>query len=114
VSRKLNAGDHTIVFSYLKDFSTDAKEIQTIAYSRLADAYSELNKNQEAVEFYAKAGRYYPEQETLSAENLFRAALKSEILGKNDDAIKYYKEIKEKYSRTDRGYQVDKYLAFIV
>ena len=107
----LKLKDFNKAVSYLKDFSTDAKEIQTIAYSRLADAYSELNKNQEAVQFYDKAGHYYPEQESLSAENLFRAGLKSEILGKNDDAIKYYKEIKDKYGRTDRGYQVDKYLA---
>lgn len=107
----LKLKDYNKAVTYLKDFSTDAKEIQTIAYSRLGDAYSELNKNAEAVEYYAKAGHYYPEQESLSAENLFRAGLKSEILGKNDDAIKYYKEIREKYSRTDRGYQVDKYLA---
>ena len=60
---------------------------------------------------YAKAGTHYPEQQALSAENLFRAALLSETLGKNDDAIKYYKEIKSKYPRTDRGFQVDKYLA---
>jgi hypothetical protein len=107
----LKLKDFNKAVSYLKDFSTDSKEVQTIAYARLGDAYSELNKNEEAVEYYAKAGHYYPEQESLSAENLFRAGLKSEILGKNDDAIKYYKEIKEKYSRTDRGYQVDKYLA---
>jgi hypothetical protein len=107
----LKLKDYNKAVTYLKDFSTDAKEIQTIAYARLADAYSELNKNEEAIEYYAKAGHYYPEQESLSAENLFRAGLKSEILGKNDDAIKFYKEIKEKYSRTDRGYQVDKYLA---
>jgi tetratricopeptide (TPR) repeat protein len=97
--------------SNLEDFSTDAKEIQAIAYARLADAYSELNKNEDAIKYYDKAGHYYPEQESLSAENLFRAGLKSEVLGKNEDAIKYYKEIKEKYSRTDRGYQIDKYLA---
>lgn len=107
----LKLKDFNKAVSYLKDFSTDAKEIQAIAYSRLADAYSELNKNEEAIAFYAKAGRHYPEQESLSSENLFRAALKSEIIGKNEDAIKYYKEIKENFSRTDRGYQVDKYLA---
>lgn len=107
----LKLKDFNKAVTYLKDFSTDSKEVQAIAYARLADAYSELNKNQEAVEYYAKAGHYYPEQESLSAECLFRAALKSEVLGKNDDAIKYYKEIKDKYGRTDRGYQVDKYLA---
>jgi tetratricopeptide (TPR) repeat protein len=107
----LRLADFKKAESYLKDFNTDSKEIQTVAYARLADTYAELGKKDEAVEFYAKAGRFYPEQEGLSAENLFRAGLLSETLGKNDAAIKFYKEIKEKYPRTDRGYQIDKYLA---
>ena len=107
----LRLKDYNKAVTYLKDFSTDAKEIQAIAYGRLADAYSELKKDGEAIEYYAKAGHHFPEQESLSAENLFRAGLKSDVMGKKDDAIKYYKEIKEKYGRTDRGYQIDKYLA---
>jgi hypothetical protein len=107
----LRLGDAKKAVSFLKDFSTDAKEIQAIAYSRLADAYSDLNQNDDAVKFYEKAGHHFPEQESLSAENLFRAGLKCETLGKTADAVKYYKEIKEKYPRTDRGYQIDKYLA---
>jgi tetratricopeptide (TPR) repeat protein len=107
----LKLKDFNKAVTYLKAFTTDAKEVQAIAYARLADAYSELKKNEEAIEYYVKAAHHFPEQESLSAENLFRAGLLSEVLKKNDDAIKYYKEIKEKYSRTDRGYQVDKYLA---
>lgn len=107
----LKLKDFNKAVTYLKDFSTDAKEIQAIAYGRLADAYSELNKNDEAISYYAKAGRHFPEQENISAENLFRAGLKSEILGKNTEAISYYKEVAEKYSRSERGYQVAKYLA---
>lgn len=108
---ELNLKNYDKAISYLKDFSTDAKEIQAIAYARLADAYAEQGKKAEAVEFYAKAGHHFPEQESLSSENLFRAGLLSEILGKNDDAIKYFKEIKDNFSRTPRGYEVDKYLA---
>ncbi len=107
----LRLNDFKKAETYLKDFKTDSKEIQAIAYSRLADVYAELGKKSEAVDMYVKAGHYFPEQEGLCAENLFRAAMLSETLGKNDDAIKYYKEIKEKYPKTDRGYQVDKYLA---
>src|SRR4029079_3841694 len=106
----LKLNNYNKAIANLKDFTTDAKEIQALAYARLADAYSELNKNDEAIEFYVKAGHYYPEQESLSSECLFRAGLKSEVVDKNDEAIKYCKEIKEKYSRTDRGYQIDKYL----
>jgi TolA-binding protein len=107
----LRLGDFKKAESYLKGFNTDSKEIQTIAFARLADTYAEQGKKAEAVEAYAKAGRNYPQQESLSAENLFRAGLLSETLGKNEDALKYYKELKEKYPRTDRGYQIDKYLA---
>lgn len=107
----LRLNDFKKAEGYLKDFKTDSKEIQAIAYARLADTYAEQGKNNEAVDMYAKAGHHYPEQEALSAENLFRAGLLSETLGKNDDAIKFYKEVKEKYPRTDRGYQIDKYLA---
>lgn len=107
----LRLSDYKKAVTFLEDFSTDAREIQAIAYSRLADAYAELGKKDDAVKYYEKAGHHFPEQESLSADNLFRAGLLAETLGKNDAAIKYYKEIKEKYSKTDRGYQIDKYLA---
>lgn len=107
----LQLGDYNKSVKYLEGFSTSAKEIQAVAYARLADAYSELNKDADAIKYYEKAGTYFPEQEALSAENLFRAGLKSEVLGKQDDALKYYRIIKEKYPRTERGFQIDKYLA---
>lgn len=97
--------------TYLKDYSAETKPTQALAYRLLGDAYSELNKNDDAIEYYEKAGHYFTEDEGQSAESLFRAGLKSEVIGKNENAIKYYKEIKEKFPKTDRGYQVDKYLA---
>ena len=107
----LQLGDANKAVKFLGDFSTDAKEIQTIAYARLADAYAELGKNDDALKFYDKAGHYYPEHDGLSADNLFRAGMLCEVLGKEEQAAKYYKEIKVKYSRTEKGYQIDKYLA---
>ncbi len=107
----LQLGDFNKAVTYLKDFSTSAKEIQAVAWSRLADAYSELNKDAEALNYYEKAGKHFPEQEALSSENLFRAGLKAEMMGKTDQAISVYQLIKEKYPRTERGFQIDKYLA---
>lgn len=107
----LKLNNPTKAVSYLKDFSTDSKSIQAFAYKLLADAYGDLNKNEDAVEYYDKAGHTFQEDKSQSAEALFRAGLKSEIMGKTDKAINYYKEIKEKFSRTDRGFQIDKYLA---
>lgn len=107
----LRLGDPNKAIKFLGDFSTDALEIQAIAYSRLADAYSELGKNDDALKFYDKAGKHFPEHDGLCADNLFRAGMLCEVLGKNDKAAEYYKLIKEKYGRTDKGFQIDKYLA---
>ncbi len=107
----LKLNDPTKAITYLKDFSSDSKPMQALAYARLGDAYGDLNKNAESIENYEKAGHYFPADEANSAESLFRAGLRSEIAGKNEDAIKYYKEVKEKYPRTERGSKVDAYLA---
>lgn len=106
----LKLGDFAKAVDHLKDFSTDAKQIQMVAYGSLADAYSELNKKEEAIENYKKAAAAFDKDENGSAEYLFRAALLSETSGKTKEAIDLYKEIKEKFPKTDKGFQADKYL----
>jgi tetratricopeptide (TPR) repeat protein len=106
----LKLGDFTKAVEHLKDFSTDAKQIQMVAYGSLADAYSELNKKDEAIENYKKAAAAFEKDENGSAEYLFRAALLSETSGKTKEAVDLYKEIKEKFPKTDKGFQADKYL----
>ena len=106
----LKLGEFTKAVDHLKDFSTDAKQIQMVAYGSLADAYSELNKKEEAIEYYKKAANAFDKDDNGAAEYLFRAALLSETSGKAKEAVELYKEIKAKYPRTDKGYQADKYI----
>jgi len=106
----LRTGDFNKAVSYLKDFSTSAKQIQMMADGALGDAYSELNKNDDAVNAYKKAANEFPDDVTMSSEYLFRAALKLETLGKNSEALALYKELKEKYPNTERGFAADKYI----
>ncbi len=110
-SVSLRQGDFKKAEEYLKGFNTSSKTVQAVAWSRLGDALAEQGKSAEAITLYAKAGHHFPENQALSSENLFKAGLLSEVQGKNDEAIKYYKEIKDKYSRTQRGFQISKYLA---
>jgi TolA-binding protein len=81
-----------------------------LAYGNLADAYAELNKKDQAVTYYLKAAHHFEKDETNSSEYLFRAALLQETLGKNSEALELYKELKEKYPKTEKGYQADKYI----
>jgi tetratricopeptide (TPR) repeat protein len=95
---------------YLKDFSTDAKQIQDVAYGTLGDAYSSLNKVDEAVSHYKKAGEYFPEDEAISSEYLFRAAAFLELNNKTDEAIEIYTKIKNEYPKSEKGIMADKYI----
>ena len=106
----LKLGDFNNAIKYLKDFSTDAKQIQMLAIGALGDASAELNKKDEAIDYYKKAAASFSEDESNASEYLFRAALLSETTGKNEAALALYKEIKEKYPTTDKGFLADKYI----
>lgn len=106
----LHLGDFANAVKFLKDFSTDAKQIQLLALGNLGDAYSELNQKDEAIATYKKAANVFTTDEANSAEYLFRAALLSETTGKTKEALEIFKEVKAKYPKTDKGFQADKYI----
>ena len=106
----LKLGDFNNAVKHLKDFSTDAKQIQLLAYGCLGDAYSELNKKEEAINSYKKAAVAFEKDESNSAEYLYRAALLEETTGKTKEALELFKELKEKFPKTEKGFQADKYI----
>jgi tetratricopeptide (TPR) repeat protein len=107
----LKLGDFNNAVKYLKDFSTSVKQLQERDYGLLGDAYSELNRKEEAAEQYKKAGTYFEKDELLSPEYLFRSGYLYESMGKTQDAIAMYRLIKDKYPTSPRGADIDKYLA---
>ncbi len=107
----LKLGDYSNAVKYLKEFSTSALQVQARADGLLGDAYAELNKKDEAVVMYRKAGTLFDKDEVLSPEYLFRAGYLYESMGRNKDAIDMYQMIKDKYPSSPRGYDVDRYLA---
>jgi len=107
----LKLGDYNNAVKYLKDFSTSVQVLQERDYGLLGDAYSELNRKEEAAAQYKKAGTYFEKDELLSPEYLFRSGYLYESMGKTQDAIAMYRLIKEKYPTSQRGADIDKYLA---
>lgn len=107
----MKLGDFNNAVKYLKDFSTSVQILQERDYGLLADAYSELNRKEEAAEQYKKAGTYFEKDELFSPEYLFRSGYLYESMGKTQDAITMYKMIKDKYPQSQRGVEIDKYLA---
>lgn len=107
----LKTGDYVNAVKYLKDFSTPALQVQARAYGMLGDAYSEMKKNDDAVEEYKKAGTVFEKDDLISPEYLFRAGYLYESMGKNKEAIDMYQQVKDKYPASQRGAEIDKYLA---
>jgi tetratricopeptide (TPR) repeat protein len=107
----LKLGDYNNAVKYLKDFSSSAQQLQARAYGLLGDAYSEQNKKEDAVDEYKKAGTLFEKDELLSPEYLFRAGYLYESMGKTKEAIEMYQAIKDKYPTSQRGTDIDKYLA---
>jgi tetratricopeptide (TPR) repeat protein len=106
----LKLGDFNKAIEHLKDFKTSAKQVQAAAYGVLGDAYAEAGKNDDAVDSYKKAGSTFESDEALSAEYLFRAALLSATLKKDKEALDLFKSLKEKFPKTEKGQQADKYI----
>jgi tetratricopeptide (TPR) repeat protein len=108
----LQLGDYKNAVKYLEEFDAHgAKQIEARGEGLLGDAYAEMKQNDKALEHYKKAGSIFPEDALLSSEYLFRAGMLYEIMGKNKEAIEQYKMIKEKFPRSEKGYNIDKYLA---
>jgi len=108
----LQLGDYKNAVKYLEDFNAHgAKQIEAKSEGLLGDAYAEMKQNDKALEHYKKAGSIFPEDATLSSEYLFRAGMLYEVMGKNKEAIEQYKIIKEKFPRSEKGFNIDKYLA---
>ncbi|MFN2458959.1 MAG: tetratricopeptide repeat protein [Chitinophagaceae bacterium] len=108
----LHSGDPAKAVKYLKDFETEAKQVQARAYKVLGDAYAEQGKNSDAFANYKKAARHFEEDEGFASDYLFMAAyFAARVMNNKKEAIDLFKELKEKYPRTERGFEADKYLA---
>lgn len=108
----LQLGDYNNAVKYLKEFNANgAAQVEAKAEGLLGDAYSELKKTDDAISHYRKAGSLFPEDQAISSEYLFRAAMLLEMNGKTKEATALYQEIKDKFPRTEKGFIVDKYLA---
>ena len=106
----LNNKDFNNAIKHLKDFSTDATQVQAAAYGLLGDAYSELKKNDDAMEYYKKAIGVNAKDEFMTPEALYKAGLFAETTGKTKEAIEFFTRIKDEYPKSSHAAEMEKYL----
>ena len=107
----LHSRDFNKAVKYLKEFSTSATQVQTAAYSMLGDAYAELKKNEEALDYYKKAASVNEKDEFMTSESLYKAASFAESTGKTKEAIELYQKTKEEFPKNTHVADIDKSLA---
>lgn len=114
----LHLGEFDKAVKYLKEFDGNgASQIQSAAYRMIGDAYAEQKKNDDALNNYKKAiDAASVKDEGTRFQALSRAALFCDATGKTQDAITYFKQIKEEinpdFLRNNRiDFDADKYLA---
>ncbi|MBS1656728.1 MAG: tetratricopeptide repeat protein [Chitinophagales bacterium] len=106
----LKQGKFEDAIDQLKDFHGKDKMVSNMAYGAIGDAYSELGKNDEAIDYYKKAA-YHFENELTTPMFLKKAGMLLEYTKKNAEAKKLYEEIKSRYPNTNEGREMDKYIA---
>ena len=94
----------------LKSFNGKDKMVTNMAYGAIGDAYSELSKMDEAIDYYKKAA-YHFENELTTPMFLKKAGMLLESQKKTSEAKKVYEEVKSKYPNTVEGREMDKYIA---
>ena len=94
----------------LDDFSPKGEVSPSLKYGLLGDAYSEKKDFAKALKNYKEAGTSGGIDD-LKALYLKRYAMLSEVQNDPSSALDAYKEIKEKYSLTTEGRDIDKYIA---
>ncbi len=107
----LQTKDFNNAIKHLKEFSTSATQVQSAAFMMLGDAYSELDKKDDAFEYYKKATTVNAADEFFTPEALFKAGAYGEVIGKNKEAIELFKTLRNKFPKSPKAQDADKYLA---
>jgi predicted negative regulator of RcsB-dependent stress response len=105
-------GEFPKAIKHLKEFDSDAPQINARAYKLLADAYADGGNNSEALSNYKKAARTFEDDPSQSSEYLYLAAYFADrVVNNKKEAIELYKELKKKFPQSNFATEADRYLA---
>lgn len=94
---------------YLSNFESDDEILGPTALGAIGDAFADINQPKEALEFYEKAATK-KSNEFTSPLFLFKAGQTAMELKEFNKAEGFFNTIKEKYSKTDQGRDIEKYI----
>ena len=108
----LYLGEYEEALYYLNKFKTKDLLLAPITEGAKGDVYLELGDTNNALKQYKKAIAF-PENELTTPIFTMKAASLLESMGKLQDAITMYENIKAKYPNSEEGINADRYIARI-
>ena len=106
---ELQLGNYESAIDYLKNYKGKDAILKARSISCMGDAYVGLEDYAKALDCFVKADGVI--DNIYAAAYLLKAGVTAEQLGKNEEALKYYKTIKEQYPQSMEGYDIDKYIS---
>ena len=106
----LNMGQYDKAITYLKKFSTKDLLLGPISVGAQGDAQLELGKTDKALELYTEAYKMN-DNELTTPIYMLKAGELLESSSKQDEALKIYETIKQKFPESTEGRSIDKYIA---
>ncbi len=102
----LNTGKYAEAIDYLSKFSSDDMILSALAKGAIGDAHSQKNEQEEALSFYVKAAESNKNDFT-TPRFLLKAGKTALALGKKEEALKFFTDIKDNYDTTPEAASVD-------
>jgi tetratricopeptide (TPR) repeat protein len=106
----LKKGQFEDAIQHLEDFDSKDQIVAPVATGAIGDAKLELGNVDEAISYYIKAAEQSSNKFTTPIY-LKKAALANEDKGDYTAAVKLYERIKNEYSETSEGREIEKYIA---
>jgi len=106
----LHMGKYDDAITYLKKFDTDDLLLGPISVGAQGDAQLELGKSDAALDLYTQAYKMN-ENELTAPIYMLKAGELLESSNKQDEALKIYETIKQKFPESTEGRSIDKYIA---
>ena len=108
---QLNLGQYDEAIDLLKSYKGKDAFTGAEALMLIGDAYAEQENASEAAKYYEKAASK-ADNFIISPAALWKAGMMYISLGKSDNAVKAFQQIKDKYPESPEYHEVDKYMAY--
>ena len=94
---------------FLGKFNSDNAILNAVALGAIGDAFSDIDQQNDALDYYEKAANVESNDFTTPLF-LFKGGQTAMLLNKYDKAVAMFSIIKEKYSKSEQGRDIDKFI----